>query len=214
MKNNHCKMNNINLTKYEAKKLKEIFINLNMDIPKEVEAALKEKKQYNVSILRREYEEVTREHDPEDEWDADDFYHIHEIEAFEVDPSGMGDFTVSEFPTGTWHLVCVFYSTGDSFHCEENCLSMVAFVKNKIDAEIIVNAINDDYNQYVKKGEWKYEPLKVHLPVSNIDTEIYSGTWKGYFESLNSVDIKELNTQEKITIPLNPRKRQYKRKSK
>lgn len=150
--------------------------------------------QFHVKIVRSDHEYVTRDRNPEDEWDGDDISHDHTIEGFEVvGNSAEGDFVLTEKPEGNWYLVCAFYSTGDSFHCEENCLSLVSFVKDAEDAKEILDAIELDYKRYHEKQEHNYKPLQVLLPKANRIEEIYTGTWKGYFERLNSAEVRCLS---------------------
>jgi len=157
--------------------------------------------QFHVKIIRTHSENVTRDRDPNDEWDNDDISHEHDIQGFEVvDEKSGWDFVLNEKPSGDWHLICAFHSSGDSFHCEDNCLLLVSFVKHMEDAEIILAAIEKDYKAYQEKQEWKHEPLKVHLPVANREEQIYTGTWKGYFERLQSVEIKTLGATRKVTF--------------
>lgn len=157
--------------------------------------------QFYVKIIRTHSEEVTRPRDPNDEWDNDDISHDHDIQGFSVVGEKEGwDFVLNENPEGDWQLVCAFYSTGDSFHNENNCLSLVSFVKHMEDAEAILAAIEKDYKAYYEKQDWKHEPLKAHLPIANKEEEIYTGTWKGYFERLQSVEIKTLGKTRKVTF--------------
>ena len=159
-----------------------------------------ETEKFYVKIVRTETYDVTREGDPDDRWDGDDISHSHEIEGFELVGEKQGwDFILTEKPTGNWYLVCAFYSTGDSFHREDNCLSLVSFVKNMDDAKAIIGAIEKDYKAYDQDNH-RFKPVKVHLPVANRDEEIYTGTWKGYFERLNYAEIKCLGENTRVTF--------------
>jgi hypothetical protein len=152
---------------------------------------LEKAEKFYVRIARRERKYVVRERNPESEWDADDIGRDHEIEGFELAKKNESwDFVLTEKPTGEWYLVCAFYSSGDSFHREENCISLVSFVKNADDAEAILRAIEKDYKAYREHESWSHIPLKVHLPVANKDEEVYTGTWKGHFESLNCAEVR------------------------
>lgn len=153
---------------------------------------------YYVDIERDCDTSVTREGDPNDRWDGDDLYHEHTIKGYRiVTKAQIGDFTLTEKPEGPWYLVYVLFSTGDSFHCEENCINLVSFVKNKEDAEEIKRGIEEDYKHYVKTHQHDYKPLKILLPKTNRVIDIYTGTWKGYFERFNLVDIECLTPYEK-----------------
>ena len=151
-------------------------------------------KQFYIKIVRSDSEEVSRERNPEDKWDRNDIYHQHIIEGFEViDNPANADFVLTENPLGNWYLVCVFYSTGNSFHHEENCLSLISFVKDIEDANAITEAIDLDYKRYHENHqEHNYKPLQVLLPKTNRIENIYTGTWKGYFERLTFTDTKSI----------------------
>lgn len=147
-------------------------------------------KVFYIHIRRNHNEEITRNRDPENEWDADDIYHTHSINGFSVvNKQDSWDFVLNENPMGRWYLVCVYYSTGDSFHREENCLSLVSFVENIQDAEEILKRIEEDHKLYEKSDE-KRGPITVRLPITNKDEIVYTGTWKGWFEKFSSVKIE------------------------
>ncbi len=147
---------------------------------------------FYVRVVRQECEHIIRNRDPMDEYDGDDIEWEHNIRGFKIvsERDGIWDFILTENPTGDiWYLVCVFYSTGDSFHREDNCLSLVSFMKNAEDAKAVAKAIKEDYEKYKKSSDHKFHPVKVYLPVARRSEEIYTGAWKGYFEHLSSVDI-------------------------
>lgn len=134
---------------------------------------------------------VTKESDPNDKWDGDDLKFEYDIHGYEVVKSKdyMWDFVVDEVPTGDWFLVCVYYSTGDSFHHEDHKLSMASFVKNEEDAHTIAKAIREDYDSYKKSDSFDIKPLQVKLLVANKTEEIYTGQWKGYFEHVEYIEV-------------------------
>jgi hypothetical protein len=140
---------------------------------------------FPVKIMYHHRQRVTRQRDPEDSWSGDDLEHTYDIQGFNIVPENGGwDFILTEKPTGSWYLVCAHYSTGDSFHREEGELSLVSFVKNEKDAEAIVRAIQKDYEKYRQSNNDKIGTLRVNLPVAGRVEEVYTGTWKGYFERL------------------------------
>ena len=182
----------------------------NIDVEKK-----KKNDTFYVHIITNHYEQVTRERDPNDEWDGDDISHEYNIEGFEVVNEKAGwDFVLNENPTGNWYLVCAYFSTGDTFHHEEGCLSLVSFVKNIEDAKAIVGAIEKDYKDYQEKEDWNHKPLVVHLPVANKDEQIYTGTWKGYFERLSYAEVKCLGENMKVVFNVTPFRINHKSKQK
>lgn len=154
--------------------------------------------QFLVKILYDHRKTVTRDRDPNDSWSADDIEHSYSINGFEVVQNGSWDFVLTKKPTGLWYLICAYYSTGDSFHHEDGKLSLVSFVKAKQDAEAIIRVIQTDYEKFRKTDKYEYSPLKVNLPIAGCTEEIYSGTWKGYFERLSYVEATAINSSLRV----------------
>ena len=104
----------------------------------------KETPKYFVRINTTDHAEVTRERNPDSQWDGDDISHSHTIHGFEIvaeERSGW-DFILNENPSGqTLFLVYALYDTGDSFHIESNCLCLISLVKNTTDANAIAKAM-------------------------------------------------------------------------
>jgi hypothetical protein len=150
-------------------------------------------KKYHVKIDRTERETVTR-HAKEEQYDRDDTYSEHEIHGFVVLNSDRGwDFILPYDPTNhSMYLVCAFYDTGDSFGRSENKLSLVSLVRNIEDAKAILNALTEDYKAFQSKEKHDYKPVKVRLPVEGTIEELYTATWKGYFEHLKEFRIVSL----------------------
>jgi len=151
--------------------------------------------QYFVKIDRNERQTVTREHDPNDRWSGEDTIADHTIHGFEVVEENRGwDFVLPYDPTGkTLYLVCAFYDTGDSFSRHENKLCLVSLQEHLEDAQTIVRACEADYRAYQDRGNcWDYKPLPVKLPVADKTEDVYTGTWKGYFERLRELRVETL----------------------
>jgi hypothetical protein len=161
---------------------------------------------FYVKIDRTEREYITRERDHTDEWDADDIAWENTIRGFEVvDKHGGWDFVLNENPTGkTYYLVYALYSTGDTFHHEEHRLCLVSMFAHMEDAKAVLKAIEKDYNSYDRYAAWnQVKPLSVVLPKDGRTENIYTGTWKGYFERLEQVCIESIgsgNSKLKVTF--------------
>jgi len=83
----------------------------------------------------------------------------------------------------TYYLVDVLYSTGDSFGHAEGCRQIIGVFKDEEEADNIRKMIEDDY---------KYNPEKPHsLNYKGRDC-LYTGTWKGYFETFGGCNIYPL----------------------
>ena len=150
--------------------------------------------QYFVKIDRSERRIVTRDHDPNDRWSGEDTDHDHTINGFHVVKEKDGwDFVLPYDPTGKpMYLVCAFYDTGDSFSRTENCLCLVSLHEHMQDAQAVVKACEDDYRAYQDNDKHDYKPLPVKLPVADRTEDIYTGTWKGYFERLRELRVETL----------------------
>ena len=158
-----------------------------------------EELKFYVKIIHHSYSHITREAS-ESEWDGDDISYENTIDGFQlVNEKGGWDFIINENPTGNWYLVYVLHTDGDSFHHEENCLALVAFVKDIEDAKVILEAVKMDYKEYTEK-ERESGFVTVDLPVSNKKEKIYTGNWKGYFNHLTSIQIEGLTETVKFTI--------------
>lgn len=144
---------------------------------------------FYVTIEREENVEVTREADPND-----DTYKHHTINGYKlVGDKDMWDFIIPFDPAGkAMYLVCAFYDTGDSFGKYENEICLVSLQRDLKDALAIVSACEADYKEYVEDGDWKHRPLIVNLPVSGKTEEVYTGPWKGYFQSLREFKVVAL----------------------
>lgn len=145
--------------------------------------------EYHIKINHTQHTEVTRE--GTGEWDGDDIEHSHDFNGFRVVKSNdIWDFILNKHPRNNEHyLVYVLYSTGDSFGSENNCLSMIAFEAEYMDAKAVRDAIEADYIEYRKSGEYGYKPLEIVLPKSKRTITVGTGTWKGFFEGMNSVNL-------------------------
>jgi hypothetical protein len=142
-----------------------------------------------IHIHKNSYSEITRESDPESEWDGDDLENSHSFEGFSLvkDKGKYWDFVLHELPKKNvpYYLVYVLHSSGDSFHHESGCLCMVQFVNEYEDAVAIRDAISKD----VKMDGYS---VNLTLPKSGMEIRISTGTWKGYFDRLESVNIETL----------------------
>ncbi len=157
-------------------------------LPKTKKIYLKEEKPklYPVNVVHSGITcEVTRERDPNSEWDADDLAYSYDISRIESSGNEWGDFYLDIEPTigEYFFLVYVTYSTGDSFHHEEGRIELVGLLKNQPDAETLA--------EHIRKSDGSLTRYQVRLP-SGETVEYYNGAWTGYFERLTSVDVMSI----------------------
>lgn len=83
------------------------------------------------------------------------------------------------------YVVWLVYSTGDSFgHDEGNYAEGIGIFNNKEDADEAKRLIEEDN----RKG-FEYGNNKNHVVLPN-GHRIYTGSWKGYFESLDYCNVE------------------------
>lgn len=155
---------------------------------------------YNKYRAMRVYAGLTSEthstggYDPEDSWSRDSTHtdwtftglftcdpnNYYGSEAFEVDAE-VGD---------VLHCVCVIYSTGDSFGTDtgDRC-NVIGVYKTLEEAWAVKKLIEADAHTRFEYGE---SGNHVTLPDG---AKLYTGSWKGYFESLDRVTVDSAEVQ-------------------
>lgn len=133
--------------------------------------------------------ETTREADPNEPWASDDLSHTHSFDGYNVYPVNekkYWDFIFKTAPKKSdLYLVYVLHSAGNSFHYEEGCCCFVGLYSNLEDAIKVRVAI--------KQNADKNESMQIPIKLSDGSIEnIYTGTWNGYFERFESVNIETL----------------------
>lgn len=150
---------------------------------------------YNVKIDKISRQHVTRERDPNEQWDADDLAWDHDIQGFSVvGKKKYWDFVMTKNPKGkTLYLVYALYNTGDSFHCEENVICLVGLYEDEADAVSVMDAIElDDKENSGRFDSDRFNPINVKLPKKGVEETIATSTWKGHFERLNTVNVESV----------------------
>lgn len=149
-------------------------------------------KKTNIVIIKKEQQNVTRKA-KHNSYDSDDIAWNITIRGFEVsDEENRYDFIVDNPVKSHYYLVYAVYSTGDSFHHVTGKVSLVSLVNSFEDAEAISDAIENDY----ENNKDKHGNLEVKL--SSGSTEKIYVSWKGYFESLESVQIETIRRVKEI----------------
>lgn len=139
-------------------------------------------------VAAKLYEYVTR-HPESDGWDRGDIQTEYNGLRVYLDryPDEWAGYCTQEFyvnysvtPGSAVFPVVVRYSTGDTFGRNDGNISVVGVYQNAVTASEIEHAIWDDYREH--GGD--FTTLKV------AGEEIYTGTWKGYFEYLEDVFVE------------------------
>lgn len=144
---------------------------------------------YGYDLQHTSYGEVTREADPDEQYDGDDTYTDWSISDNLVENQSAGADFCAPFqvkPDTNYYAVYVIYSTGDSFsHRENGCITFVELFETKEKAQDLVNKIKSEH----KSGE----PLSMDYLDENGNKKTCSCDWNGYFESIGTCEAKEVS---------------------
>lgn len=143
------------------------------------------------------YSYVTRHSDPDEQWDADDTATTWTAPdsiylRSPRDYSDTDDLPWEVSPGDVVFMVWVQYSTGNSFGHDDGAYSeVIGWYQNAEDAYKCRDIIDADSGT---KYEYGMDGNKVEVPMFNGQgtRPVYTGSWKGYFESLDHVSIETL----------------------
>lgn len=151
------------------------------------------KKTVSVAIDFKTEEEFIIEPDPNDEWDWGNVRKTHEIEGFKTVTRGSIFDFILPFPIRDepYYLVHVSYNTGDSFGSSENEICFMDLLEDRKDAEYLKKQIEKNAK------DDNILSITIKYPKSKITKTLSTGTWKGYFESFNSVTVEAIDCLNK-----------------
>lgn len=145
------------------------------------------------------YSHVTRHSDPDERWDADDTsttWRAPDKVSLEKQRDSWreetDDLPWDVKPGDIVFMVWVQYSTGNSFgRSDGEYHEVVGWYQNAEDAYKCRDAIDGDAR---KPYEYGQDGNKVGVPTfdGKGTRPLYTGSWKGYFESLDHVSIETL----------------------
>jgi len=144
---------------------------------------------YSIEIDDNAYTRDTSEADPNSSYDRPDTSTSHNIEGFKVFEGDIySDLQVlyEPMPGEEYYLLYVVYSTGDSFgHDSGGNIEYIGFYT---EAELHIARENKrriEEDEYSRGGSFSVDLLSQQGQEYQLSTP-----WKGYFESLDSVDIQ------------------------
>ncbi len=155
---------------------------------------------YGYKIEHKGYTDVTREADPDDSWDRDDLSTSWDISNNILETDTQFPDIVSSKKLDfekEYFLVYVIFSTGDSFHHHSgyDCRLIDVF-EHKENAQKLVEMIekqNENYQSNQRDlGENAYSMTYTD---ESGETKQISCDWNGYFERIDSCDIKTVTLQ-------------------
>ncbi len=149
----------------------------------------------NIKVLVNYYTDVTREADPDDEWDADNLAHSTDVLGLqEVADDKYFDIAIPFKLEKDTHyfLVMGVYSTGDSFHNETGVIEYVDVFCTLRAAQTCKTALEQN-DKHFRRDDITYEDsLSCKLIRDDNSTYDFYVPWTGYFEYLEYVDIVEV----------------------
>lgn len=150
---------------------------------------------YSLEIVDDVYSRDTSEPDPDDSWDRASTYTTHNIEGFRAAPESDGkyyDIVVPYAPLfeERYYLLYVVYSTGDSFgHDEGSSIEYIGFYKP---SQLGIAQENErkinDFTHNRNSGKYS---VKLKSPEGKVFEQ--SAPWVGYFESMDTMEIIEID---------------------
>ncbi len=137
---------------------------------------------------------VTREADPNDQWDADDL-------AWDIRPNHFSVYqdrhtydmeTVPFTPEfdRPYYLVGVYHGEGDSFHSETGCFHTVGLYEDKAMAERVKDLILTHWHSTPNTYDDKHH-LEIPFP-DGVVRKYSAYPWTGYFNGLERCEVFEL----------------------
>lgn len=125
---------------------------------------------------------------------------IHGIK--DVGKDGYYDIPVNfKLEEGTdYYLVYVNYDTGDSFGYDTGQICYVDLFKSKEKAKALVDAIHENYESERWPTKKQSKPQPTQLDYVRDDGSVvtcYTGTWRGYFERMNYVEMEVVRTEQR-----------------
>ncbi len=153
---------------------------------------------YSLEIVDDAYSNDTSEPDTDDSWDRANTHTSHNIVGFRAAPESDGKYYDIEIPYAPlfeerYYLLYAVYSTGDSFgHDEGSSIEYIGFYKP---SQLGIAQENErKLNDFTRdRNHGKYS-VKLKSPEGKIYDQ--SVPWVGYFESLDHMDIIEINRTE------------------
>ncbi|TFH04403.1 MAG: hypothetical protein E4H14_14830 [Candidatus Thorarchaeota archaeon] len=100
-----------------------------------------------------------------------------------------------------YYLVHVNYNTGDSFGHDDGKVCYVEMFKSKELAKQLVDAISENAQtpSYLPPGKKRYKEQPMTITYERDDgqkVDCYTGTWRGYFERVNYVEMEAVRTEQ------------------
>lgn len=149
-----------------------------------------------IKIELEDFVEVTRERNPESEWDGDDISHTYSISGYSIVNNGYWDFILENDPKDKiLYFVYAIYNTGDSFHCDANRMCEIGLYENELDAGMVKKVLERDYKNHSNS----FNPVTVYLPSGKKET-LCTSTWKGWFQELNIIVVEPILPADKNKV--------------
>lgn len=152
-------------------------------------------KTYSILINYHTSSYVTREGDPNEQYDGDDVDNSHSIYGFKLAKSYGGDITLTYEPQfdRDYFLLYYLWSTGDSFSYESGKIEFVDLYETSEEAELAKKKIEQHYETRNTPGNKRTNgPI---IKYSNGTKAELTVPYYGYFESLESVEVQTIRLE-------------------
>lgn len=136
-----------------------------------------------ITVLNDSWGGISRHADPDEEWDADSTWQEHSITGIEITKDG-GDVAVGFTPllNVEYYLLYVIFDTGDSFG---SYTGQIEYIDLYEDSGIAL----ENRNRIEKDMKTNPDNYSVELKHESGETYKFGTSWKGYFESLQTVEV-------------------------
>lgn len=147
-----------------------------------------------IYVKHTSYTEITRDRDPNDDWDGDDTSTTHYIEGLSLKGGHEYCYYPGEIKAGEkLYLVYAVWSTGDSFHRDDRGqIDFISVHKTRESAEKnrkILEQHSKNYNDI-------YDTWTAKIFLDNGEEYKYHVGWLGYFEYLDYINVEEYTVYE------------------
>jgi hypothetical protein len=137
-----------------------------------------------IKVNYSDRERVTRQRDPDEQWDGDDTEHDIHVNGIKPGTAGDFDVIVKGPKQRSYYLVWARYGTGDSFSKEDGCITFIHACKTRQDAEFLLSKVEQSGRQRKDSAG----STSVKLPSG--DNCTFYTVWNGYFESFEGAEFE------------------------
>ena len=152
---------------------------------------------YKIEVINDSYIEHNGGYDPDDEWSRDSTTTTNDIRGIKI---GSYDLASHFKPIKgeKYYLLYAEYNTGDSFGYDDGVIEYIGLYEPKEQAQKQAELIKIHNDKYEKDHKWTKNESSYSLDIEMPNGQVVkiSAPWNGYFESLNFVDVIEVELHD------------------